>query len=149
MNNIIWIVAAVVFAAVEALTFNLVTIWFAIGALVAFAVSYFGADVTAQLWIFVLVSVVSLALTKPLVAKKLNVRRQSTNADMIIGKTAVVTTDIKRDSFGGEIKVCGRPWSATAFDGGDIPAGCDVVVERIDGVRAVVRRLDENKSEII
>ena len=108
MNNIIWIVAAVVFAVVEALTFNLVTIWFAIGALVAFAVSYFDADVTAQLWIFVLVSVVALALTKPLVAKKLTVRRQSTNADMIIGKTAVVTADIKRDSFGGEIKAADR-----------------------------------------
>ncbi len=147
MNNITWIVAAVVLAAVEALTFNLVTIWFAIGALVAFAVSYFGADVTAQLWIFVLVSVVSLALTKPLVTKKLNVRRQSTNADMIIGKTALVTADINHDSFGGEIKVCGRPWSATAADGNDIPAGCEVVVERIDGVRAVVRRLDGNKEK--
>lgn len=145
MNNIIWIAAAVVFAVVEALTFNLVTIWFAIGACAAFAVSYFGADVTAQLWVFVMVSVVSLALTKPLVAKKLKVRRQSTNADMIIGKTAVVTADIKHDSFGGEISVCGRPWSATAADGGDIPAGCEVEVERIDGVRAVVRRLYEDK----
>lgn len=142
MNNIIWLVAAVAFAVIEALTFNLVTIWFAIGALAAFVFSYCGVGITVQMWIFVLVSVAALALTKPIVAKKLNVKKQSTNADMIIGKTGVVTSDIVHDNFGGEVKVCGKFWSATALDGNDIPEGCEVIVERIDGVRAVVRRID-------
>lgn len=142
MNNIIWLVAAVFFAVIEALTFNLVTIWFAIGALAAFVCSYFIAGAAAQMWIFVLVSVVALVLTKPLVAKKLNVKKQRTNADMIIGKIGIVTKDIERDSFGGEIKVCGRVWTATAADGGDIPAGVEAEIVRIDGVRAVVKRID-------
>lgn len=141
MNNyaILWIVAMVALAAVELFTYNMITIWFVVGGAVAFVTSLLGASLGVQLWVFVIVSVLSLIVTKPLVSKKLRTDRISTNADRIIGMKAVVTEDITPEKFAGKVKVCGQEWSAVASDGETISAGNTVTVEKIDGVKLVVK----------
>ncbi len=141
MNNyeILWIVAMIVFAAVELCTYNMITIWFVLGSVAAFVTSLVGATVGIQLWVFVAVSIVALIATKPLVSKKLSSAHISTNADRIIGMKAVVIEDINQDKFAGKVKVAGQEWSAVTSDGETISAGNTVVVEKIDGVKLVVK----------
>lgn len=141
MNSyaILWIVAMVILTVVEICTYNMITIWFVIGGAAAFVASLTGASLPAQLWVFVIVSLVALAVTKPLINKKLRKERISTNADRIIGMKAIVTEDITPNKFAGKVKAGGQEWSAVASDGETISAGSTVTVEKIEGVKLVVK----------
>jgi membrane protein implicated in regulation of membrane protease activity len=76
-------------------------------------------------------------LTRPLAVKKLNVGKSKTNVDALCGMTGVVVRSISRYDR-GEVKVGGQIW--TAVSESDIEKGCEVVIERIEGVKAVVSR---------
>ena len=67
MYSVFWIVLMTVLAVVELMTLNFVTIWFAAGSLAALISSLTGIDFVWQMWIFIIVSVLSLIFTKPLV----------------------------------------------------------------------------------
>ena len=68
----IWLAMAVALGLVEIFTTALVCIWFVIGSLFAFGVSFITDSVILQLLVFVVVSGISLAFTRPMVAKYLN-----------------------------------------------------------------------------
>ena len=120
----IWILAAVVFGVLK-----ITPLGFSAG-LWAMAVS---------LVLFVAVSVVALLATKPLVKKYLRPRIQATNADRCVGRTGVVLEDIDNLAATGQVRVCGSVWSARSTDGAPIAAGTTVVVDRIEGVKLMVR----------
>ena len=61
-----WVAALVVFLIVEAVTAGLVSIWFVFGSLVALICAALGAAVWLQIFWFVIVSVATLVLTRPL-----------------------------------------------------------------------------------
>ncbi len=136
---ICWIGAMVVLTVVELCTFNMITVWFVAGAAASFVASVLGVSLETQLWIFVIVSVAALVVTKPLISKKLKNTRISTNADRIIGMKAIVTEDISPDKFAGKVKAGGQEWSAVSADGEIKQAGSSVTVEKIEGVKLVVR----------
>ena len=95
---IYWIILFVVVLFIEVATVNLVSIWFAIGALAAFLVSFVTDSVLLELLTFVVVSIVSLIVTLPLVKKFKNREKVvPTNLDRVIGKSATVTKDILPD----------------------------------------------------
>lgn len=89
-----WVVALVVFLIVEAVTAGLVSIWFVFGSLVALICAALGAAVWLQIFWFVIVSVATLVLTRPLVKRYVDSRSVATNADRSIGRAAVVTERI-------------------------------------------------------
>lgn len=141
MYSVFWIVLMTVLAVVELMTLNFVTIWFAAGSLAALISSLTGIDFVWQMWIFIIVSVLSLIFTKPLVKKKLDFKKTETNADMVIGKTAVVTEEISKDKFAGEVKVNGQIWSAVSEKDELIEKGSKVNIIRIEGVKLVVEKI--------
>ena len=118
----IWIGLIVIFLIVEGLTAGLVTIWFAVGALV---------------WFFA-VSIAAFAVTRPLVKKYINSRTQPTNADMLIGQECLVTEDIDNLAGRGAVSVGGKVWTARAQTDAPIPAGTAAIVLRIEGVKLIV-----------
>ena len=130
----IWILAAVVFGVLEGITAQLVSIWFVLGAVAAAVAAACGGAVWLQGVLFVAVSVVALLATKPLVP-----RIQATNADRCVGRTGVVLEDIDNLAATGQVRVCGSVWSARSTDGVPIAAGTTVVVDRIEGVKLMVR----------
>ncbi len=146
MEYVVWLVIMGILIAIEASTANFVTIWFAIGAFGATLGSVFGMSVFGQICLFVALSVVSLILTKPLVTKKLNFEKAKTNADAVIGKTAVVCEDITGDKFAGRVKADGKDWSAISADGSDILKDTVVVVKDIQGVRLVVEKIKDTAN---
>ena len=106
-----WLIFFITLVIVELITVNLVTIWFAFGALVTSLVSLYTTDTVILLAVFTLVSLLLLLITKPVV-KKLKVKKVvATNLDQVIGKTGLVTEPIAKDKI-GEVKVLGKRWSA-------------------------------------
>jgi len=136
----IWVWIAVIVAAVivEALSAQLLSIWFALGGLAAFITSFFTESIAIQISVFAVVSAVSLAAIFPFVRKSLKKAHVSTNADRYIGKMAVVTEDISNIDAKGQVKVDNQIWSARSDDGNKLAAGTQVKVLRIEGVKLIV-----------
>lgn len=134
----LWIVIAAVLILIEAATFNLVSIWVALGALAALVVAKLGYSLGLQIGVFFVVSLVLLAFTIPLTRRFLKPKKEATNADRIVGADGIVIEDIDPVNGTGQIKVMGGVWSARASDGSSILKGEHVKVVSIEGVKAIV-----------
>jgi len=146
MMVIVWAAAAVVFLIVEAATFGLASIWFAIGALAALISALFHAPIWLQALWFVLVSGVTLWLTRPLAMKYVNNKRQATNADRVLGMEGYVTEAIDNLSGKGAVSVGGKLWSARSENGEAIAKGTLVRAMRIEGVKLIVLPAAEDRE---
>ena len=136
-----WVAALVVFLIVEAVTAGLVSIWFVFGSLVALICAALGAAVWLQIFWFVIVSVATLVLTRPLVKRYVDSRSVATNADRSIGRTAVVTERIDNLAATGAVKLDGVVWTARSTDDAvAIETGERVTVRAIEGVKLIVER---------
>lgn len=135
----IWVLAVILFAILEALTAQLVSVWFVFGSVGGLIASLLGAPVWLQLVIFLVLALVTLVGTRPFVRKITRNKPQETNADRVIGKTAVVVEPIDNLEGKGQVRVLGSVWTARSQnDGITIPAGQNVVVQKIDGVKLIV-----------
>ena len=136
---LVWLVAMVALLVFEAAVPGLVSIWFAIGALAALLSALLNAPLWLQIFWFIFVSFAALWFTRPLVKKYVNGRVQPTNADVVIGKDAVVFEAIDNVRGTGAVSVDGKQWSARS-DAADvcIEAGKVVTVLRIEGVKLIV-----------
>ena len=138
IQKIVWLVLLVAFAAAEAITVGLTSIWFAAGALAALVAALLGGPLWVQVTLFLLVSLLCLAAVRPLAKKHLNNKVEATNADRVIGAQAQVTEDIDNVHGKGAVVIRGITWSARSEDGGPISAGAMVRVLRIEGVKVFV-----------
>ena len=68
----IWFILIFAFLIIEALSFNLITIWFAFGSLCAFISTYFTDNLIIQIVVFTFFTIISLIFTKPLLDKFIN-----------------------------------------------------------------------------
>ena len=134
-----WLMIFIVLLLIELCTVNLVSIWFAIGALASFFVAMFTDSIWIQLIVFVVISIISLMITKPII-KKIKHNKVATNLDKVIGMTAVVTEEITKNEI-GEVKVDGKKWSAISKK--NIKEGEEVIVEKIDGVKLIVSKKED------
>ncbi|WP_405358220.1 NfeD family protein [Ruminococcus sp.] len=138
--TIIWLVIAVVMGVTEACTVQLVSVWFAIGSAAACITSLFTDQIYIQVIVFVVVTAIALAVTRPLVKKLKRKRPEATNADRYIGKSAVVVEAIDNDHAKGLVKVDNEKWTARSADGQLIEPGDRVVVTAIEGVKLIVTK---------
>jgi membrane protein implicated in regulation of membrane protease activity len=92
-----------------------------------------------QVIAFLVCTIISLFLTKPLVKKYVNGKTKSTNFDRIIGQDAIVTEQIHNARETGAIKIDGKTWTARSIDNEFIATGELVTIESIEGVKAMVR----------
>lgn len=140
---VFWLIAMVALMAVEAAVPGLISIWFAIGALAALISAMFHAPLWLQIVWFVLVSILSLALTRPLVKKYVNSRTTPTNADMGIGKDAIVTEEIDNLHGKGAVTLDGKIWTARMEQEEQRAVPGEIVrILRIEGVKLIVERKD-------
>ena len=137
---IVWLVVALVFGIIEASTVSLVSVWMAVAAVLSAIAAACHSSVMAQILVFLFASALLLVLTAPLTRKMRNQEKISTNADRLFGQEGVVLTAIDSIENQGTIKVLGQVWSATSKDGERIETGEKVIVDGIEGVRAVVKK---------
>lgn len=135
----VWLGVLAAAVILELATTQMVSIWFAIGALAAFIAALAGVE---QLWIqiiiFVVVSAIAVAITRPLVKKMINKKAEPTNADMVIGKTGIVTEKIDNLAPSGLVKVNGTVWTARSLDDSVIEENEKVIIKEIRGVKLLV-----------
>ena len=137
--TIFWLIAFILFVVGEAVTVGLVSIWFAVGSLGALLTAALGGGLWLQIVIFLLLSALSLMLLKPLSRKWMAGHKAArTNADRVIGETALVTEDIDNIQGKGRVSISGADWTARAQEDRPIPAGSKVRVLRIEGVKVIV-----------
>ena len=136
-----WLIAFIALVAGEAATVGLVCIWFAAGAVGGFLVAVLGGQFWFQLIVFAAVSALTLALVRPAAARFIRPRRSPTNADRVVDQTASVTETIDNEAGTGQVNVLGQVWTARSALGVVIPAGTQVKVQRIEGVKVFVETL--------
>ena len=135
---ILWLVLLIAFAGLEGLTAGLVSIWFCAGSLVALVASWFDASLLVQIGLFVIVSLIAMALVRPMARKWIQPKMVKTNADRILDQEGVVLEAIDNLRASGQIKIGGAVWTARSQNDELIPEGVRVRVVRIEGVKAIV-----------
>ena len=124
---------------IELATMGLTTIWFAGGAVAGFIASMLGANVVIQAVVFFVVSIVLLIFTRPFAVRYINSNKTKTNIDGLIGQEALVLEEINNIRETGCARLEGKEWSARSVDDTVIPADTVVIVERIEGVKLIVK----------
>ena len=136
--NFVWFGLLVAFIVVEAATVSMVSAWFAIGALAALITELTGAPLGFQVTAFVVVSAVTLAMLRPMAKKHFNPKITRTNVDALAGKTCLCVTAIDNLASQGQVKIGDVEWSARSTTGEPIPAGAQVKIDRVEGVKVYV-----------
>lgn len=137
---IVWAAAIIIFGVLEAATAQLVSIWFVIGSIAGLAAAALKAPLYLQIVIFIIVTILALAITRPLVRKFITPKMQRTNADRALNQIGIVQQDIDNINSMGEVKVDGKIWTARSADGSVIPAGSRVEIVEISGVKLIVKQ---------
>ena len=146
MGAAFWTCAIILFLVIEAIVPGLVSIWFAVGSIPALISAFFRGPVWLQVVLFLVTSVVALALTRPLAKKYVNSRVPPTNADMLIGRDCVVKETVDNLQGTGAVSVAGKVWTARAENENEIlPVSSVAQVLRIDGVKLIVKASPNNK----
>ena len=140
MNWIFWLVLVIVLSFVEIATVSLVSIWFVASGIVAMILSFFIEDTAIITTIFILLGIFLLVISRPIVNKLRSKDNEKTNLDRIIGESAIVTEDIKKNVV-GEVKVDGKRWSAVSKE--KCLKGDTVKILKIDGVKLIVEKESE------
>ena len=135
-----WLVLVTFLGILEAITINLVSIWFVISGLCSLIISFFTDNFVLQFGIFVIGGVTLMILTKKNMEKRLLKNKEKTNLDRIIGMKGIVTEEIKKMDI-GEVKVDGKRWSAISNK--NLPKGSIVKVLKIKGVKLEVEEWEE------
>ena len=134
-----WLVIIILLSIIEAMTVNLVSIWFIISGIFALITSFVFDNFLIQFSIFVVLGVLLMIFTRKTLEEKL-VRKERTNFDRIIGMKGVVTEYIDGINV-GEVKVDGKRWSAISKE--KLSSGEHVKILKINGVKLEVERWEE------
>ena len=138
-NCIVWLVILAVMIVLEIFSLGLTTIWFGIGAIGAAIVSWMGYGIWVQLIVFAVLSVIAMAVFRPLAVKYLNKDKEKTNIDGVVGEVVVVTKEINNEMAAGEVQLNGMSWKARSQDGRVIPEAERVTVVSVQGVKLIVK----------
>ena len=140
MNAIYWLILFIVLLVIEIITLGLTTIWFAGGALTAFVLSMLEVSPAGQWAVFCAVSLILLFATRPWAVRCFNnQKKEKTNVDSLIGRTAVVTSEIRNLEGKGEVFVNGLTWTARAGeDSLVIKEDTHVTITAVQGVKLIV-----------
>ena len=138
-NCIVWLVILAVMIVLEIFSLGLTTIWFGIGAIGAAIVSWMGYGIWVQLIVFAVLSVIAMAVFRPLAVKYLNKDKEKTNIDGVVGEVVVVTKEINNEMAAGEVQPNGMSWTARSQDGRVIPEAERVTVVSVQGVKLIVK----------
>lgn len=142
--TVVWLIILVVLVLIELFTMGLTTIWFAGGALVAALISIPGLPVSLQIFAFLVVSALLLYFTRPVAVKYFNRDRVRTNVESMIGRQAIVISEINNVEGVGQVNTGGMEWSArSSYNNVVLPLGAVVTVLGVDGVKLIVEERRE------
>jgi len=133
-----WMIAAGVLSVGEIFTMGFFLGPIAVAAVLAALVAAVGAGISVQWIVFILASVGSLAVLRPIAKRHLRTPpRIRTGTAALVGGPATVVERV--DLNGGCVKIGGELWTARAYDEDEaFEPGARVEVMKIDGATALV-----------
>ena len=141
----LWLGAIVLFGVAEVVTEGMISIWFVAGSLAGLVTCMSGwalgglSPEATQVLVFALVSAAALLLTRPLVRRFMTRPHIPTNLDRVLGMVGKVTEAVDNERASGAVYVDGKTWTARSADGSAIPAGTQVKVRKVEGVKLLVQ----------
>lgn len=136
---VFWMILFAVMIVIEVITIGLTTVWFGIGALGASIATFLGCGIGWQIGIFIVLSLVSMLVCRPLAMRFLNHAKEKTNIDDMIDKTAIVMEEINNEKAMGRVALNGMDWTARSEEGNIIEKDSHVTVVRVEGVKLIVK----------
>lgn len=137
---VVWLVILILAIFIEVFTMGLSSIWFAGGALVAVIAAAISLPVWLQVILFLVVSILMLVFTRPIAVKYFNKDRIRTNVESMVGRQAIVVSEIDNLQGIGQVSVGGQEWSARSEDDSKpMAVGCVVEIVAVSGVKLIVR----------
>lgn len=137
---IIWAIGILIFVVLEYMTLGLTHIWYAVGCILACIAACNNVSIFMQLLLFIGSSTLLVILSRPLAKRFVNAKVQKTNADRLIGQTAIVKETINESDETGLVRIGGMDWTARPEDHNEvIEKGKEVVIKEIQGVKLIVQ----------
>lgn len=134
-----WLLLFAVLMVLEMITMKLWALWFAGGAIAAALTACFRVSFTVQLLVFAGVSAVLLFWVRPTAVKYFNKKRTQASAEKMIGRQAIVISEIDNRQGIGQVTVGKKEWSAENQNGEEtLPVGSVVIVRDVKGKRLIV-----------
>lgn len=140
----IWLFLFIMGIVIEAVTQDLVSIWFSVGGLVSMILSGFEfIPWYIETIVFVVVSLTAVICTRPLAKKLLSNALRSTNIDEYVGKQVKVLKDISKFE-NGEVRFNDVIYSACLMEEETDPIKEGEIVEVVTfrGNKIVVKKID-------
>lgn len=134
----IWLAVVAISLIIEFSTMEMVSLWTAIGGLVAMILAACKVGLEIQLIVFFALSILLLLSLRKISLKYLQKNNTKTNTDSIIGTVHTLLSDIK-DGQMGTIKINGITWNTTTNDGSSIKSGKKVEIIEIKGNKLIVK----------
>ncbi len=137
---LLWVIAACLFGVGEMLTTGFFLAPFALGAALAAVADVAGAGEFAAWIVFIVGSLLTLAVVRPIARAHLRTPPQiRTGAAALVGRQGIVLERIVNDEGVGCIRIDGEVWTARAYDHEQpIEAGTRVIIVEIKGATALV-----------
>ncbi len=136
----VWMAVLVVAAVVEALTTQLVAVWFAPGALVAMILAFCSVSPWIQLGVFLVLTVAFLILAQKVFRKAFKFDKEKFNIDAVIGERCLVTERVDNLAGAGAVKVKGLQWAARSLNENEtFEVGDTVEVIAVEGVKLICK----------
>ena len=145
---IIWLAVFVLALLIEAIGPEIVSVWFAGGALVSLIISFIpGVEWWIQVIVFAVVSAALLVFIRPFLAKALKRETINSNADTMVGKKGIIVAKVE-ETESGEVNVDGVIWTAIATkDGLVIDKDSRVKVMAVSGNKLVVTPINSKEEK--
>ena len=139
---LIWLIAALALIIFEICSATFGAICFAIGAGFSALAAGLGANLTWQIVIFAIVSLLTFVFLRPFMMKFLDRKSKDvkTNADALVGRKAVVSERIDAAQHTGRVAVDGDDWKAITEDGSVVEKGAEVEIVKLDSIILTVRK---------
>ncbi|MDY0345942.1 MAG: NfeD family protein [Bacilli bacterium] len=143
----IWLGIFVLSVIIEAIEPDLVSIWFAAGALLAIILSIIpGIPFWVEIIVFLVVAFVLIFAIRPLAKRYLFKKEIKSNIEEKIGEKCVVIKAISELTY-GEVKLNGVIWTAVAKNKGEVFDEQSVVtIIGIDGNKLIVEKAENGKE---
>lgn len=127
-----WIFVFIIVSVYEAMTVQLVGMWFSIGSLVTVFVAAAGASFEVQLIVFIVISFLSLIALRPIVKRYVKPKRNE--VESLTGKIGTVIANQR-------VKIGHMDWQMKLQDGSRLNEGDKVKVIDRDGISLLVEKI--------
>ena len=138
----IWLIIALILFIAEIVTSGFAAVCLSIGAVVAAVCVFFGLNITWQIVVFAVASVIALVYIRPALVRmfgKSSKDERKSGVEALIGREALVTERIDNTAHTGRVSVDGDDWKAVAVDNQIVEVGQKVTILKIDSIILTVQ----------